>query len=211
MACFSSIPNKYIVSFCDPNQSGGTRGFTLVELMVGIAVSSLLIVGLFQLLTDLSKFQQKYSETAVNNHRRAALVRILSQDLTALPRAKPEFEGGPTEFSRTTVAVHPTEGHRMETRVRYFIRREDSMAELHRETRWIDLQEDYGESRVLLEASSMSFRYRIDDNRTVRSPSPEEDTVKALVLRLPEDDMTLPIREKSEDESEEANRRPGSS
>jgi prepilin-type N-terminal cleavage/methylation domain-containing protein len=192
-------------------RSEGAGGFTLVELMVGIAVSSLLIVGLFQLLTDLSKFQRQYSNAARNNHRRATLVRILSRDLSSLPQAKPEFEGGPTEFHRTTVATHPTEGYRLETRVRYFIRREDSVAQLHRESRWIDLQNNYTESRLLLEAASMSFRYRLDNSRTVRSPSPERDTVRAVILRLPEGNLTLPVREKSEDQSEETGPRPGSS
>jgi hypothetical protein len=177
--------------------------------MVGIAVSSLLIVGLFQLLTDLSKFQRQYADSALTNHRRAALVRILSQDLSGLPRDKPEMEGQATEFYRTTVAVHPTKGHRMQTRVRYFIRRNDDRAQLYRASRWVDLQDDFSEPRLLYESPSMSFRYRIDD-RTVRSPSPDEDTIRAVVLRLPRSDLMLPVRQKSKESNTDDVPRKGS-
>jgi prepilin-type N-terminal cleavage/methylation domain-containing protein len=177
-----------------------SSGFTLVELMVGIAVSSILLVGLFQLLTDLANFQNSYRTSSIRNHRRAALVRILDQDLTSLPKAKPDFVGHPDEFYRTTVSYDPEEGHRLETRVHYYLRATDEGQQLRRETRWTDLQDGYDDPRTIRTADRIDFRYLTASGATLRSTRGKDRTVTAVVIRLPEANLTVPVESKSSDE-----------
>lgn len=171
--------------------------------MVGIAVSSFLIVGLFQLLTDLANFQRSYRNASLENHRRAALVRILDQDLTSIPKTKTDFVGHADEFYRTTVAYDPEEGYRLETRVHYYVRATEEGQQLRRETRWVDLQEDFNDARVLHEAERISFRYLTGSGETIRSTPGTNRQVTAVVIRLTERNLTVPVQPEPSDEEEE--------
>lgn len=172
--------------------------------MVGIAVSSFLLVGLFQLLTDLANFQRSYRSSSLENHRRAAIVRILDQDLTSIPKAEPDFVGRPDEFYRTTVAYDPEEGHRLETRVHYYLRSTDDGQELRRETQWTDLQDSFEDPRTLHQADRIDFRYLTASNEVLRSTPGKDRRITGVVVRLPEENLTVPVQPQSSDDEEEA-------
>jgi prepilin-type N-terminal cleavage/methylation domain-containing protein len=174
------------------NSKRSRQGFTLIELLIGIAVSSILLVGLFQLLTELTMLRRQFATSSSKTHQQVTLTRVLDQDLTALPMSKANFIGRRREFYRTTVAHAPNRNLRMETRVHYFIRAQNNRMALLREARWVDMQNRFGEPEVLYSASSIRFQYRTVNNRTVRSLS-ENETAAFVTIELPDNTITIPL------------------
>lgn len=177
--------------------------FTLIELLVGIAVSTILLLGLFQLLADLSLLQMKYEQQSRESHQQASLVRIMNQDLTSLPKSEPDFVGRKREFIRTTVAYHPEKNHRLETRIRYYTRsREDGKTALLRQSKWVDLQDDFDQPRVLLEATSIDFSYRTVNNVEVQKNAGVDSRIGTVIIQMADKSLSFPISHRSDDDEE---------
>lgn len=136
------------------------RGFTLLEMIVGIAISSVLLVAVFQFLGKLITFRQSLVERGLKNQERVNLAQLLHHDLMSIPRGEMKFSGDRNQFTRRTVSHETDESKWMDVLVRYRIRNEQGKDHLYRSWRWSDIHSDYQESERLLTAKSITINYR---------------------------------------------------
>lgn len=190
-------------------ESSSRRAFTLIELLVGIAVSSILLLGLFQLLSDLTQLKAGYRQQSLETHEQVALRRLLYQDLYSLPSGKPEFEPGPDEFYRTTVAHSPDRGLLMETRVHYFTRRDNENLQLLREWKWVDLHESFQGTEVLYSGKSIQFNYVNESGNTIRRPGGQRENLAGVQLETDNFTVTVPLATKETEDSSQSGQRAG--
>jgi len=156
-----------------PPSGGSRRGFTLLELTAGLAVTALLVLSVLQVVFRFTGMGDRMGEVARDRHRRAVLARLLWEDLNHLPVGDPAVEGDARHFERTTVSYESDRLLRLDTRVRYTIRERGGRQVLRRSWRWVGLQEEFQEPRTLLRAPRIRFSYRGPDGRwfsDVRTP-----------------------------------------
>lgn len=174
-------------------------GFTLIELLVGIAVSSLLLVALFQLLSDLTTLRESFRRRSHNSHQRTALNRLLTQDLLGSPVKKSDFRGATKEFYRTVPTYDTEQNMTLETRVHYYVRSTGPKQELHREIKWMDLTEKYHSDKHLLTANSIKFSYLPKDGAWRGRTGGEESTTIALRISWDDTSLTFPVAPSKDD------------
>ncbi len=136
------------------------HGFTLIEMMVGIAATSLLLVAVFQFAAKLITFRETVYRTGQKTHRKVVLNQLLHQDLTAIPRGEANFEASRDRFTRRTVTYDSEKGRLMETIVQYVIRHEEGEDRLYRRWRWAELQDEYRNVDRLIRADRIEILYR---------------------------------------------------
>lgn len=178
-----------------PSKPGEARGFTLLELTAGLAVISLLVLGVLGAVARFTDMQERLGVTTRERHRRAVLARLLWEDLNHQPVGEPSPEGTSRRFERTTVSYESDRMLRLDTRVRYDVRQRGGERRLIRRWRWVDLQEDYRGAETLIRSDRLRFSYRGRDGRWV---SDTRDVEQLTALRLiwgegPRERVVVPV------------------
>jgi len=168
------------------------NGFTLIEVMVGIAVSSILIVAVFQFLGRLITFREETLRRGLEVHHRVAVVQLLHQDLMSVPVGEMTFRADRGEFSRRTVTHETAESRIMDSKVLYDVRLEEGKEHLYREWKWSEIHDDFRKERRLISAEEITIEYRTSEGRWVEELIDEEfpDAVRIIWA---DRSMTLPV------------------
>lgn len=186
-----------------PSSHSKPRGFTLIELLVGIGVSSILIIGLFQLLSDLSILREQFQSASIASHQRVALNRFFSQDLLGSPRTEPEFEGASKEFYRTVPIYDPNKNMTLETRVHYYVESTQKEQHLKREIKWVDLNDRYHSKITLLRADYITLSYRAENGEWQNRTASGDAKTIALKVEWDDNGIVFPVTNKKSDSEDD--------
>lgn len=166
-------------------------GFTLLEMVVGIAISSMLILAVFQLMNDFTSLYARLSGISQRDHRRVGLRQILDHDLNSIPVGSPEFEGNKKELFKTTPSREGDDLYLLETRVHYYIETENDKSRLFREWKRTDLHDEFKQRQRLLTADSLSFSYRESSGNWVSRTDEVDKSVQAVRLNWNESKLHI--------------------
>jgi len=145
-------------------------GFTLIEMLVGIAATSILLIAVFQFLGDLVTLRSRLFQRGERIHEKIALGDLLHRDLTAVPRGEMSFNASRDEFFRRTVSRETPESKLLDTRVRYAVEQENGRDHLYRYWKWSEIHNSYQEGDRLLSASKITLNYRTAEGQWAESP-----------------------------------------
>jgi prepilin-type N-terminal cleavage/methylation domain-containing protein len=141
------------------------RGFTLLEALVGIAISSILLVAVFQFATEIITFRDSLLGRGLDDQRKVALAQLLHQDLTSVPRGEMDFSARSDQFSRRTISheYHNEQRSILDTRVKYYVRSREGNEQLLRQWRWSEIHTRFRDPQLLLSAKNISIQYKLED------------------------------------------------
>lgn len=166
-------------------------GFTLLELLAGLAVGSLLVLAVFQFLHQFYALNHRLRSTTREEHVRTVLTRLLWTDVNNQPVGEPNLEGREREFARTTATYQSQDHLLMDTRVRYFVDERNNQQALIREWKWPAIHSDTQPGTVLLRADEIRFEYQLPRGDWI----PEVrggDTVTQIRLHWADQNLVVP-------------------
>lgn len=167
-------------------------GFTLIEMLVGIAVTSILLIAVFQFLGDLITLRSRLFERGKRVHQRVALADFLHRDLSAVPRGEMSFRTNRNEFSRRTVSRETPESKLLDTRVRYSIEKENGRDHLYRYWRWSEIRNSFQEGERLLSAPDIILSYRRENGQWHQTPL-EDERPRAVRIEWNKQSVVVPV------------------
>lgn len=147
------------------NGTDRDSGFTLIELIVGIAATTILLLAIFRFATDLITLRETISRQGNKTHNKVVFNELLHQDLSSIPRGKRLFQAKRDQFTRRAVTVESENGRRMETIVRYVIRQEGDGERLYRQWRWADIQDEFRNEEQLISDKRVEIEYLDDEGQ----------------------------------------------
>ncbi len=166
-------------------------GFTLLELLAGIAVGSLLLVFVFQLLTYLTAARSHLKNRGLDHHRRQVLWTILNRDLTSLPVGKRELQGTKNKLSFITVVPESDRHLQLQTKVQYTVEPASKGQKLYRRWKWVDLHDDYQAKELLARGKEIYFHYSAKPAKWVSSIAELKRSPRSVRLQIDEQELLV--------------------
>jgi len=172
--------------------TSSSPGFTLLEMLVAIAVGSMVLIACFEIWAQTDRLVQLFSSENHNRQLDAALTHLLYADLTNHPQTEPKLVGTQDEIRRTTVSYESEDRRVLDTRVRYQVRDLDDGNALVRDWKWVDLQNQFHNSEQLLTADRISFEFRLSTGEWVNS-IPTETKIHTIRLNVDDRNYLFPV------------------
>lgn len=169
----------------------GHGGFTLLELLAALSVTAILVLAVFETVSYYTSLTESVRQKSLERHRRAALRRLLWQDLHNKPVGEPNLSGDPDELARTTVSMESERSLALDTRIRYYVRQRDDRQVLYREWKWSDIHTDTQPPQSLIGAERIEFGYRGPRSSWFKTTQ-RADTVTAVRLQWGDESVQVP-------------------